>query len=281
MPGVIGEEATALLARLEARIRPLGSAVVALSGGVDSSVVLAAAARSLDLVLAVTARSPSLAAGEAEAAAAVAAHVGAPHRVIATGELTLEGYAANGRDRCFFCKDTLYGTLGDLAEREGYAAVVGGANADDLGDWRPGLRAAERHGAVQPLADAGLGKPAVRAIAAHLRLPSADKPAAACLSSRVAYGRRIDAALLARIDRAEAGIRALGFPQLRVRHFGELAKLEVPAADLDRALSEDVRDAIAAVVRREGWARVAIDLDGFRSGAMNAADGGIGRLHAL
>src|SRR3954462_12220814 len=180
-----------MLGRLEARIAPLGSVVVAFSGGVDSSVVAALAHRALgDKALAVTAVSPSVAQGELEGARRVATHIGIRHETIATDELARDGYRANGRDRCYFCKTELYDRLAELAHHRGYHALLSGANQDDQGDWRPGLRAAAADHLVPPLHD--VDKATVRRLARHFELPSAEKPASPCLASRIPYGTRVD-----------------------------------------------------------------------------------------
>jgi len=259
----------ALLIELEAGIAHHGSAVVAFSGGVDSSLVAAVAARALgSRALAVTAVSPAVAAGELEGARRVAAAVGIAHETIATDELAREGYRRNGPDRCYFCKTELYDALAALADRRGYRALLSGANSDDAGDWRPGLRAAAEHGVRHPLLEAGVGKAAVRTLARQLGLPSAEKPATPCLASRIPYGTAVDPATLARIDRAERAVRALGFPVLRVRHHGILGRLEVAAEDLDRAL--DREEELVAAVCSAGYAHAAIDREPFRSGRLNA-----------
>jgi pyridinium-3,5-biscarboxylic acid mononucleotide sulfurtransferase len=260
----------ALLAELEARVAPLGSAIVAFSGGVDSSVVAALAARALgSRALAVTAVSPAVAAGELEGARRVADAIGIAHHTIGTHELAREGYRHNGPDRCYHCKTELYDALAAVAAERGYAALLSGANADDAGDWRPGLHAAAEHGVRHPLLDAGAGKAQVRALAHLLALPSADKPASPCLASRIPYGTAVSPATLARIDRAERNVRALGFPVLRVRHHGDLGRLEVAAGDLDRALGE--REEVEAAIVAAGYERAAIDPEPFRSGRLNAA----------
>ena len=260
---------TALLAELERSVAAHGSAVVAFSGGVDSSLVAAVAARALGpRALAVTAVSPAVAAGELDGARRVAAAVGIDHETIATDELAREGYRRNGRDRCYFCKTELYDTLAEVAGRRGYGALLSGANADDAGDWRPGLRAAAEHGVRHPLLEAGMGKAAVRALARHLGVPSAEKPATPCLASRIPYGTAVDPQTLARIDRAERAVRALGFPVLRVRHHGILGRVEIAAEDLDRALAHE--ETIVAAVRAAGYPHAVIDREPFRSGRLNA-----------
>ncbi len=277
---VMSDETDALLARLERDIAQLDSAIVAFSGGVDSSVVAAIAARALGpRALAVTAVSPAVAAGELEGARRVAGAIGITHETVTTSELSREGYRRNAPDRCYHCKSELYDALAAQASRRGYATVLSGANADDAGDWRPGLRAAAEHGVRHPLLEASVGKEQVRALARRLELPSAEKPATPCLASRVPYGTPVDPATLERIDRAERAVRALGFPILRVRHHGDLGKLELPADDLRRALDPEEQSAIAAAIRGAGYARAAIDREPFRSGSLNAALG-IGRAPA-
>jgi uncharacterized protein len=219
----------------------------------------------------VTAVSPAVAEGELDGARRVARHIGIAHETIATHELARAGYRRNGPDRCYFCKTELYDALAEIAARRGYAALLSGANADDAGDWRPGLRAAAEHGVRHPLLAAGATKADVRALARALGLPSAEKPATPCLASRIPYGTAVDPAALAQIDRAEQAVRALGFPVLRVRHHGILGRLEVDAPDLARALAREAE--IVAAVRAAGYAHAVIDREPFRSGRLNAALG--------
>ena len=262
---------------LESRIASLGSAVVAFSGGVDSSLVAALAARALGgRALAVTAISPALATGELDGARGVARAIGIAHETITTDELAREGYRRNDRDRCYHCKTELYDRLAVLAERRGYAVVLSGANADDAGDWRPGLAAAAEHSVVHPLLEAGVTKAEVRELARALDVPSAEKPASPCLASRLPYGTPVEPETLARVDRAEVAVKRLGYRVLRVRHLGETGRVELAADELAQALTPAGRAAVVAAVRSAGYCEVEISEAPFRSGSLNAAF--VGRL---
>jgi pyridinium-3,5-biscarboxylic acid mononucleotide sulfurtransferase len=255
---------------LERRIASLRGAIVAFSGGVDSSLVAALAARALgDRALAVTAVSPALATGELDGAREVARAIGIAHETITTDELAREAYRRNDRDRCYHCKTELYEKLVAVAHRRGLPAVLSGANADDVSDWRPGLVAAAEHAVVHPLLEAGVGKEEVRALARDLGVPSADKPASPCLASRLPYGTPVEPAVLRQVDRAELALKQLGFGVLRVRHYGETARVELAADELPRALAPAGQAAVVNAVRAAGYAEVEIDPRPFTSGSLN------------
>jgi uncharacterized protein len=256
---------------LETRIGSLGSCLVAFSGGVDSSVVAALAARALgDRAVAVTAISPALATGELDGAHAVARAIGIRHETVTTAELAREGYRRNDRDRCYHCKSELYDALAAIARERSVAALLSGANADDVGDWRPGLTAAAEHGVIHPLLEAGVGKEEVRQLARMLGVPSAEKPAAPCLASRIPYGVEVAPDVLAQIDRAERALKALGHRVLRVRHHGTRGRVELAGDEL-AALTPEDRAAIVAAVASAGYAEIEIADEPFRSGSLNAS----------
>jgi len=258
--------------RLLDTLRGYGRVAVAYSGGVDSAVVAQAAHLAAgDGAVAVTAVSDSLAAGELEEAEALARKIGIAHRVIRTEEFADPNYLRNAPDRCYFCKSELYGRLEGLADSLGVDAIASGANTDDAGDHRPGMRAAGEHGVRHPLQECGLGKDRVRALAKAWGLPTWDKPATPCLSSRIAYGEEVSPERVKMVDQAEQWLRARGLRLLRVRyHKGDLARIEVPVEELPGLARPEVRDALVAAFRALGFKFVTLDLEGFRSGSLNA-----------
>jgi pyridinium-3,5-biscarboxylic acid mononucleotide sulfurtransferase len=254
-------------------VAPYGSALVAFSGGVDSSLALAICARALpkEKVLAVTSNNETYLPSELDLAREFAGSLGVEHLIVNTRELDNPDYASNPANRCYFCKSTLYSDLRRIAGERGYACVVDGANADDEGDYRPGRKAAKELEVVSPLSLAGVGKAEVRELAKHLGLPSWDKPALACLSSRFPYGQEITAEKLAQVARAEEFFREQGFRQVRVRHHGEIARLEFGPEEMERAFA--LREKISAELKEAGFLYVALDLSGYESGSLNAALG--------
>jgi uncharacterized protein len=251
-----------------------GRVGVALSAGVDSSVVAQAAQRACgDRAIAVTAVSASLASGEKELAAEIAQRIGIRHRFIETREFENPDYLKNAGDRCYFCKTELYTRFEHLAPELGVDVIVNGANLDDRGDYRPGMQAAAEHAVRSPLIEAGFTKADVRALAREWELPVWDKPAAPCLSSRIAYGVGVTPERVERVDAAERWLReTFGLREFRVRHeANDLARLEVPVDEIARFLDAEVREAVAAKLKSLGFKFIALDLEGFRSGSLNAA----------
>jgi uncharacterized protein len=258
------------LVQLRRWFEPHPAVVVAYSGGTDSTLVAAAAARALgERALAVTAVSPSLPPGELAEARRVAAVIGVRHRAVRTRETEDPAYLANGVDRCYHGTAELSGVRGGVAEDAGASVVVSGANLDDLGDYRPGLRAAREHGIRHPLVEVGFTKAEVREAARDLGIPTWDKPASACLSSRIAFGVRISVQELSKVGRAERLLKDLGFAQCRVRVHGDVARVEVELDDLAGLAEPATRVQVVDGLKALGYRYVTLDLEGFRSGSMN------------
>ncbi len=257
--------------KLEQQLGKLPSLIVAYSGGVDSAYLAYAAHHALgERMRAVTALSASYSARDRSEAEKCVARYHFPHEFIETDELANPSYRANNADRCFFCKDELFLKLDDMAGRRGFAAVAYGINKDDLGDWRPGQQAARKHNVLTPLLDAGLTKADIRELSRQVELPVWDRPASACLSSRIAYGIEVTPERLSIVEKGEEAVRALGFHQLRVRYHEELVRIEISPEEMPRALDPAMARKFVEVFKELGFKFVTLDLEGYRTGSMNS-----------
>lgn len=263
--------------RLRELLREMKLAVLAYSGGVDSSLLLRAASEVMGpQLIAVTAVSDTYPQGELEAAQAFVRSLGVTHRIIHTQELDNEQFVQNPPERCFHCKTELFEKLSALASTEGIPFILDGSNTDDQNDYRPGRRAAEKYSVRSPLVEAGINKAEVRRLARALDLPQWDKPSLACLSSRIPYGARITREILDQVQQAENFLHGLGFRQVRVRHHGDTARIELDKNDFSRMLADDAADRIVASLKEMGYTYVSLDLAGYRTGSMNEGLSSVG-----
>lgn len=258
------------LKKLRRLIRETGGMAIAFSGGLDSTFLAAVAVQELgDRALAMTALSPTYPAAEQEEAKRFAVELGIKHVIVESNELKIPGFAGNPVNRCYYCKRELFKILKDVAGQHGLRAVADGTNADDMSDYRPGRRAAREGGVMSPLLDAGLGKKDIRQLSRAMGLPTAEKPSFACLASRFPYGSRITAKKLLAVDQVEQAVRRLGFRQVRVRHHGEVARIEVEIDELERLCRSPNRQKVLQAAKEAGFLYVTVDLAGYRTGSMN------------